>query len=597
MASVVAEALGGDSHAVVQAGTGTGKSLAYLVPAVLGRRRVVIATATKALQDQLAGKDLPFLAKHLGVAVDFAVLKGRSNYLCLQRLDEALAGDRRLGLDVGGRGLDRAALAGLERFAASSATGDRSDLALDIDDRGWGQISVGRDQCPGASECPRGGDCFAERARHRAAQADIVIVNLHLYALSLVVPVILPSHDSVVIDEAHQLEEIFAEALGRSLTPARFTALARAAGALLDDRRSVDPVGEIAQMLHHPLEPLIGERLRDGPGEELSAVMDMATGRMSRLSDDLRSLAEDASPDVAVPARRARQSAMSLLDDVASLRVPGADDVVWVDGPQRNPALRTTPLRIDGLLAESLWSKRSAALTSATVPLGLPPRLGLPDDTVEIDVGSPFDYESNALLYCPAGLPDPRERGAESVRLEELSMLMDAAGGRTLALFTSHAAMQAAAGALADRFPWPLLVQGSKSKAALLAQFADDEEASLFATISFWQGIDIPGPACSLVAIDRLPFPRPDQPVLQARRDLAGRGAFRQIDLPHAAMLLAQGAGRLIRTATDQGVVAVLDPRLAESGYRRDLLAALPPMRRTRSRQEAVSLLRSLRAD
>ena len=269
---------------------------------------------------------------------------------------------------------------------------------------------------------------------------------------------------------------------------------------------------------------------------------------------------------------------------------------MWVDGPPSNPGLRSTPIAVGDLLAEQLWDRRTGVLTSATLPANATSQLGLPNTTVDLDVGSPFDYESNALLYCPTHLPDPRTDGFRSAQHTEIEALMAAAGGRTLALFTSFSAMREAVERLDGRLPWPILMQGDGAKNALLRQFIEDEPTSLFATMSFWQGVDAPGSTCRLVVIDRLPFPRPNDPVLQARRDRAGKAAFREIDLPRAATLLAQGAGRLIRTSTDQGVVAVLDPRLATSrSYRWDLVKALPPMRRTRERDDATRYLQDLR--
>ncbi|NIR34796.1 MAG: ATP-dependent DNA helicase, partial [Actinobacteria bacterium] len=293
--------------------------------------------------------------------------------------------------------------------------------------------------------------------------------------------------------------------------------------------------------------------------------------RADRVIAALRAVPDDAPPEVAARAIRARQAATSLMDDIDHVRWPVEDEVLWVDGPPHAPSLRSTPIAVDELLADNVWAKRSAVLTSATLPATAASRLGLPPNAPTLDVGSPFDYETNALLYCPVDLPDPRADGHRDARLAELESLIVAAGGRTLALFTSWAAMRDAAAHLESRVPWPVLVQGEGSKQALLDAFAGDDEACLFATMSFWQGVDVPGPTCHLVVIDRLPFPRPDDPVLQARRDRAGGAAFRTIDLPRAATLLAQGAGRLIRSTTDRGVVAVLDPRLATSrSYRWD---------------------------
>ena len=601
MARAVADAIETDSHAVVQAGTGTGKSLAYLVPAVLSDRPTVIATATKALQDQLAGKDLPFLADHLDVPFRFAVLKGRSNYLCLQRLDE-LEADDRLDLDLDDTerdsgSIDSDTLDELRAFATTSTTGDRSELET-IDDRTWRLVSVGRDECPGANRCPRGDDCLAEKARHRAAEADILVVNLHLYALAITVDAVLPEHDLVMIDEAHQLEDIVAEAAGRQISPARVQAAARNTASVLVDMEPSQRAEESATSLHVALEPLIGERLLDGPDAEVGKALDDVRAATERLLDALRAVPESAPADTRTKALRARQVATGLIDDIDAVRWPTDSEVMWVDGPASNPGLRSTPIAVDSLLSENLWAKRAGVLTSATLPTKATSRLGLPDDTATLDVGSPFDYQNNALLYCPTHLPDPRNEGFRSAQHAEIETLMAAAGGRTLALFTSFSAMREAVERLEGRLPWKILMQGDGAKNALLRDFVEDEETSLFATMSFWQGVDAPGRTCSLVIIDRIPFPRPNEPVLQARRDRAGKAAFGTIDLPRAATLLAQGAGRLIRNSTDRGVVAVLDPRLATArSYRWELINALPPMTRTKDRDDVTRFLQELRDD
>jgi len=596
MAVSVAHAIATDGHAVVQAGTGTGKSLAYLVPVVAAKRLTIVATATKALQDQLAQKDLPFLAEQTDDAIDFAVLKGRSNYLCLQRLDEAEEGSAgTLAIDVDDHPLDPATITRLRTFATTSATGDRAELS-DIDDRTWRLVSVGRDECPGASRCPRGDDCLAERARRQAAAADVLIVNLHLYALDVMNPGILPDHELVIIDEAHQLEDVMAEAAGRQLSPARVITTARTAAAILSEAEVTQAAEDSAVAIHAALEGQIGERLLEGPTEALGRAMDATRAAADKILNALRAVPENAPADAKAKAVRARQVATGLVDDLDAMRWPIDAEVLWVDGPPSNPTLRSTPIAVDGILREALWEKRAGVLTSATLPKNTTARLGLPEETTALDVGSPFDYEHNALLYCPVDLPDPRAGDHKDAQLAQIESLMVAAGGRTLALFTSFAAMRDAAERLGPRLPWPLLVQGEGSKGALLEQFIDEPETSLFATMSFWQGVDAPGSTCSLVIIDRLPFPRPNDPVLQARRDRAGKAAFRTIDLPRAATLLAQGAGRLIRSTEDRGVVAVLDPRLATArSYRWELVNALPPMRRTRELGEAEAFLRDLR--
>ncbi|MCQ3808426.1 MAG: ATP-dependent DNA helicase [Acidimicrobiaceae bacterium] len=595
MAAAVADALASDGHVVVQAGTGTGKSLAYLVPIVVSGQKVVVATATKALQDQLAGKDLPLVSSRLSAPIEFAVLKGRSNYLCLQRLSEAES-DQTLRVGLDHDGLDEQSLKKLRSFADRSATGDRSELA-DIGDRAWQQVSVGRQECPGAARCSAGEECFAERAWRRAAAADVLIVNLHLYAIDVAVGGILPEHDTVIIDEAHQLEDVMADAAGRYLSPARLATAASAVRAVVADSAASAKVSDAAEALREGLGPLVGRRLPDGPPADLGSTLDLVAGRLSDLLAELRGVPTDAPSDVSNRTVRARQLVTSLLDDIGFLRWAVDDEVLWVDGPAHNPSLVSTPLAINKILSENLWSQRGGVLTSATMPADAASQFGLPDSTVEVDVGSPFDYESNALLYCAADLPGPRKPGHREAQHREIESLINAAGGRTLALFTSWAAMTEASARISSRVPWPVLTQGEGSKAQLLKEFTENEEACLFATMSYWQGIDAVGSTCSLVIIDRLPFPRPDDPVLSARRERVGPNAFGTVDLPRAAIMLAQGAGRLIRSATDCGVVAVLDPRLAHSrNYRWRLLAALPPMRRTKDRSEAESLLLALQA-
>lgn len=604
MAEAVAEAVEQGGHLVVAAGTGIGKSLAYLVPAVLSGLRTVVATATKALQDQLADKDLPMLAAGLGADFDYAVLKGRSNYLCRQRLDEAESPGR-LQLDGIEDRLPAEVAADLRRFADWTGSGDRDDPAVNVDDRTWRLVSVSSDECPGAARCPQGEHCFAERARRRAARAKVVVVNHHLYALDVLTGgQVVGGHDLAVIDEVHQFDSIFSQVAGCSVAPGRFAALARGGRAALSEPGPAEALFEAADRLRRSLEPLTGLRLRSGLTEELQEALDVGADRIAGLLSGLHPLAADGGdPSVQARVLRVVGAAGSLLGDVQMARDHDEDHILWVDGApaanrSANPALKVTPVRIDGALAEMLWPQRAAVLTSATVPPGLAGRLGLPDTVEEIDVGSPFDYEANALLYCPE-LPDLR-RGDRRSHWEELAGLINAAGGRTLALFTSLRAMEAAARHCRARSAEPILVQGEASKTALIAEFAASVETSLFATMSFWQGVDVAGPSCSLVVIDRLPFPRPDDPVLGARRELVeqeGGDPFAAVDLPRAATLLAQGAGRLIRSAGDRGVVAVLDRRLATAGYRSKLLGALPPMPRTRSRQAAVDFLRSLRPD
>lgn len=602
MARAVAATVAGTGegrHLAVQAGTGTGKTLAYLVPTLLAGKKTVVATATKALQDQLAGKDLPFLQGHLPEHVEWAILKGRANYLCLQRLAEVTAkdaGGQQLGLDGVAERAPADELAALARWADTTATGDRAELDVEPSPQAWAAVSVSARECPGASRCPKGAVCFAEGARLRAAEADVVVVNLHLYGLDLAAGgVILPEHEVVVIDEAHQLEEIVSATSGVDLTGGRFTDLARRTRGVIEDDQLPAGVDDAGRLLTETLRPHRDRRLRTIP-DDLSGVLAVARGRVQQALAAARKVPADAPEESRSRALRVQQAASALLEDLEAVELVTADQVMWVEGNDANPVLRVAPVDVSGVLRDGLWAKRTAVLTSATLPAHLPERLGLDHDEVtELDVGSPFDYQSNALLYCAAHLPDPRSPAYLDAMVDELAGLIEAAGGRTLGLFTSFRVLDAAAEALADRLDVEVLTQRSLPKAKLIERFSQEEETCLFATMGFWQGVDVPGRALSLVAIDRIPFGRPDEPLLQARRERAGPAAFRLIDLPRATTLLAQGAGRLIRSATDTGVVAVLDPRLATAGYRWDVVNALPPMRRTKDPAEARRALEAIR--
>lgn len=386
----------------------------------------------------------------------------------------------------------------------------------------------------------------------------------------------------VIVDEAHETEDVLSGALGVTLTPGRVAAVARLApgSALARHREALD----------RALAPLVGRRLAKGAAGEPDLVE--ALGDLGQaIREERRAVrgAADDDPDGKARRERAAKSLDSLASDVdLALGATGDDMVTWVEQSGSQPTLRVAPVEVGGPLATVLWSSATAVLTSATIPPGLGARLGLATGAVQLDVGSPFDYRTHCLLYVPR-LPDVRRPGHEAAAHAELEFLLTAAGGRTLALFTSWRAMRAARAAVDGRVPYRLLAQDDLPKPALVEAFRADETSCLFATMGFWQGVDVPGTTCSLVVIDRLPFARPDDPLTEARRERAGPAAFAAVDVPHAATRLAQGAGRLIRTATDRGVVAVLDPRLAEASYRAAILQALPPMRRTRDRSDVTA--------
>jgi len=655
MAEAVAKVFASGGHLAVAAGTGTGKSLAYLVPAVSSHKRVVVATATKALQDQLANKDLPLVSRGLGQPVKWAVLKGRANYVCRQRLHELerLGDQQRLdapdlatdaeavdleslnaGNDAAPRGSARAVTARrigaevrrLAAWAESTSSGDRAELSFEPSVQAWSSVSVTADECPGARRCPSGGECFAEAARARAAAADIVVVNLHLLGADLRCGgEVLPEHDALVIDEAHELEDVLAASLGVDVSPGRLRALASAArGALVaagrraqrgDDTvpaRAVEAVLGAAARFDELLADGEERRLPPGLGGEIGDHVSLMVDRLERLGGELRRASEapgghggrtggDGPPggggDGVQRCLRALLGVDRCHEELAACLAAGTGDVVWVTGGIR-PAMHSAPLDVSGPMSAQVFSVLPVVLTSATLPRGLAARVGAPaQSTSELDVGSPFAYKAHGLLYCATSLPDRRRPEAEAAIHDEIEALVVAAGGRTLALFTSRRAMELAAAVLAERLPWPVLVQGELPKAVLLEALSAQSAACLFATMSFWQGVDVPGPALTLVVIDRIPFPRPDDPLMAARREAAGRAGFQHVDLPRAATLLAQGAGRLIRTATDRGVVAVLDPRLANASYGPVLVKAMPPMRRTRDRAEAEAFLRGIHAE
>jgi ATP-dependent DNA helicase DinG len=604
MAQAVAAAIAGRRHLIVQAPTGVGKSFAYLVPALLSGSRVVIATATKALQDQLATKDLPLVAAQLGVPVTFAVLKGRSNYLCRQRAVEVAGGGDQLDLSAAAEapGTDGAQLGSFGRevgrlleWAVTATSGDRADLPFEPRSRAWSTVSVSATDCPGASRCPAGDVCFAEAARDRAANADVVVVNTYLYATHLATGgAILPPHDVVVFDEAHELEDVASTSLGLELGASRFQALARNSRALVADAGVLQAVDDAGGLLATAVDPHRGQRLSRPLPADVERAATMGRERIATLGRALRA----SEGDVARKAR-VQQAAGHLAGDLDALLSLPDTHVAWAEGPPHAPILKVAPVEVGPLLNSLLWQGEAAptaVLTSATIPPKLALRIGLPSDSYdEMSVASPFDFGRQALLYCAAHLPDPRSPAYEPAMHQELEALIRAAGGRTMALFTSWRAMERAAEALTESLPWPVLTQADLPKPALVEAFKREEHSCLFATMGFWQGVDVPGPALSLVTIDRIPFPRPDEPLLQARRDRLGRAAFGLVDLPRAATLLAQGVGRLIRSSADRGVVAVLDPRLTSASYNWELVNALPPMRRTRHRRDVEAFLAPLR--
>ncbi len=594
MTEQVAGAIDDDSTVLIEAGTGTGKSLAYLTPIVASGTKAVIATATIALQGQLLSHDVPQVAAGLGRPVSVALLKGRRNYLCNQRLAELQRAKREEQLQLL-RGRNPAAhLSAVVEWAEKTTTGDREELDPAPPGDVWSAVSVGADECPGAGRCPSGAECFSEAARNSAFEADVIITNHHYYGLNLATGgTLLPDHDVVVFDEAHQLIETLGATCGTELSGSRLRTLARRTRAILTDDQLPTQLDRTAVDLDELLRPQRGDRVDVGPN--LLAALVNARDQSDQVIAALRKLNAGEGSDVAARIDRTMITATGVVNDIDTVIEADDDDVLWVDGADSTPILRRTPLDVGPILEEHLWDQRAVVMTSATLTEGFAHQLGLTTDIERL--GSPFDYAEQGLLYCAADLPNPRSKDHRAAVQDEIAALATAAGGRTLALFTSYSAMSEAAEALAGRVPGPILVQGEGSRDALVDRLRSEDGAVLCATMSFWQGVDIPGDDLTLVTIDRLPFPRPDEPVSQARRDKAGAAAFRVVDLPRAQTLLAQAAGRLVRSRKDRGVVAVLDPRLATSKtYRWELINALPPLKRTKDRAEAESFLAAIHA-
>ncbi len=532
-----------------------------------------------------------------------AVLKGRSNYLCLQRLDElneATIGEQQqllAGTDA------HSHLPAINEWVEITPTGDREELVPAPPAEVWRAVSVGPDECPGAARCPRGDACFSENARTTAAAADIVITNHHFYGLHMASEgSLLPPHDIVVFDEAHHLPDVISATSGAEISGGRFRNIARRVRSLLTEADVADLLIRSADDLPDELRTLTGTRVT--VSADLLAVLLAGRTRSDTTMKELRRVISAAeatgSPiDVKTSTRieRAMRMLTSLIDDIDIVINAESDTtVLWVDGTLGNPVLKATPIDVSALCQKSLWTGQSVVLTSATLTAEIGTSLGRPELSVD-SVPSPFDYSTLGLLYCPLHLPTPKDPSYPEASRAEIERLVRSAGGRSLCLFTSYRAMEGAAGFLEEALDGDMtvLVQGTESKAELIRRFVETDKAVLLATMSFWQGVDLPGDDLTLVTIDRLPFPRPDDPVLSARRERLGNAAFRMIDLPRAATLLAQAAGRLVRRADDHGVVAVLDKRLATSrSYRWDLINALPPFKRTKDPEEVYDFLRSL---
>jgi ATP-dependent DNA helicase DinG len=610
MAESVAEAMEQRRHLLVQAGTGTGKSLGYLVPALLHHDRVVIATATLALQHQLVERDIPALFEaardELGEGGSYAVLKGRSNYACLHRVREGVPDDQGalVELPEGSLGAEVVAVREwIEDEAKEGGTGER-DHAPRHTDRVWRQVSVSHRECLGAAKCPYGAECFAERARERASRSQLIVTNHSLLAIDAVegVPMI-PAYDVAVIDEAHELVSRVTQAATDELSLPEIDRTSRRAQRHVEGTEA-DDLGDAGEALRAAIEatpPGRVDHLSEQLGDALVLVRDAARALVSAFPKD-PSTGPGQAPDAA--STQAKGWAQELFKTAERMAAGSDKDVLWVSERDRNRGgnhLCVAPLEVAGPMREKLLAEKTAIFTSATLKLGgdfdaVATSLGLsPADRVSsssgsgtwegLDVGSPFDYSQQAILYVARHLPAPGRDGLTQAHLDEITELVDAADGRALGLFSSRRAAEAAAEHVREALPHlTTLAQGDAQLPELARQFVGDPHTNLFGTLSLWQGLDVPGETCQLVIIDRIPFPRPDDPLMSARQraaDKAGANGFMSVAATHAALLLAQGAGRLIRTTSDRGVVACLDPRLVTARYGSFLRASLPPMWQT----------------
>ncbi|MDX5318281.1 MAG: ATP-dependent DNA helicase [Actinomycetes bacterium] len=620
MTAAVARTIAGDGVLLAQAGTGTGKSLAYLAAcltdAAVNARTAVVSTATLALQRQVVEKDAPLVADAVaavhGVRPAVAPLKGWHNYVCLHKLAGGYPDEDEPALfsmdassaraDVARSGLGEQVVHA-RTWAQETDTGDRDDMVPGVSDRAWRQLSVSRLECLGAA-CPLREDCFAEKARARAREADLVITNHAMLGIAASgSPGVLPEHDVLVVDEAHELVARVTSASTVELSAAIVERCARGAGRHAKD--AVEGLQRAALALRGALDDVPDGRVVAVPPALLDATVLLAAAAREALGP-LGGRAVDADD---AGGRAVLKSQLVVVTEVCerllSDSLAGRRDVAWVtrgwDGSQ-TPRILLAPLQVDRAIAEHLLEGRPAIATSATLALGggfEPAALsfGLSQWEAE-DFGSPFDFGTQGILYVAAHLPRPGRDGVSPQALTELGDLVEASGGGALGLFSSMRGAQRAAEYLRERLDTPVLCQGEEPVPGLVARFAADMDSSLMGTLSLWQGVDVPGNTCRLVVIDRIPFPRPDDPIAAARTEVAqsrGLNGFLHVSVAHAALLLAQGSGRLIRSSTDRGVVAILDSRIASASYGRFLLRSLPPLWPTTDGATVRSSLANLR--
>ena len=634
MAEAVANALNDRHHLLVQAGTGTGKSLAYLVPALVHGKRVLVATATLALQRQLIERDLPkiqgALEKELGRKLAFAIYKGVGNYVCLQKMNAEDPGhDGEVLLEVSSLGKDAQRLRAWAETPGVS--GDRDD-APDVDRRVWLAHSTSGRECVGADDCQFGTKCFAVNAKAKAQTADVVVTNHTLLAIEIVDShPILPERDAIILDEAHEFMDRTTQAVTEELTANRVLRAAAMARKHMPGKAS-DALSKAADKFAEAMGDY-GDEYRVNPEEQrrldkVPAALEAPIRKVKEACEAIVSLI-NADSEIVDPdglAERARvKGAVNEIKVTATKMVRTGDGyVLWFEPTYST--LYLAPLVVSPVLRKNLFTKTPVIATSATLTVGksfdaIAQNLGLaiarseeesdteeswaidPSNVQMVDVGSPFDFANQGMLYLPKHLPEPGRDGPSKEALVELGELIEAAGGRTLALFSSWRGVEAADDHLRTvlaELPIPIITQRrGDSVGSLVERFSKVPESVLLGTMSLWQGVDVPGSACTLVAIDRIPFPRPDDPVMSARAaeiDAGGGSGFMQVSLPRAALLLAQGTGRLIRSIDDRGVVAILDSRIVNKRYGAILLNSMPPLWRTGDGQVVKESLARLNA-
>lgn len=617
MAHAVADAIDQGEHLLVQAGTGTGKSLGYLVPAVRHAfdtgRAAVVATATLALQAQIVDRDMPrvaeALAPVLGRRPTYALVKGRRNYLCAHKLQGGFPDDDEGLLSV--EQVDRSAsrlgaeVVRLREWADETESGDRDELVPGVSERAWRQVSVSALECLG-SKCPLIAECFVERSREAAKDVDVVVTNHSFMAIDAFEGrQMLPEHDVLIVDEAHELVDRVTSTITDELSAGMVASAAKRAGRYAESTAEVEDAAELLQSV-----------LDDVPEGRILALSDTLALALSRVRDTTRAVQSELKGGPGEEGDGGRQQARATVEEVfdtAGRILEGRElDVVWLGrDPRRGSVLRVAPMSVAMLVRDKIFEERTVVLTSATLELGgtfdaVAGTIGLRGDGAPgwrgLDVGSPFDYTKQAIAYVAAQLPAPGRDGTSPQSLDEIEALVRAAGGRTLGLFSSTRAAQNAAEELRGRFgkdgtPIEILCQGEDQITTLVRQFAREPSTCLFGTLTLWQGVDVPGSSCQLVIIDRIPFPRPDDPLASARSQAIARmggNGFMAVSATHAALRLAQGAGRLIRRADDRGVVAFLDSRMMTARYAGFLQRSLPPFWPTTDRAMVLAALARL---